>query len=201
MTSDAVSNPGPETTQHQHGAPDSLAPIEIRDTNISCTHRPWPDAAVLPLVFPQKICDGVLKSIRKNTDEGKEKVFARIVVSWLKDPTQCSLDIDLTAKGASALADKIFGKCMSYQKDRGIWLLECDDGVEMSVPCGATFDRCSASALRPLLGELVSITFDNNPRRRRELKTGDKMTRLLCLSFGDDVSPSKFRVILDAEML
>jgi hypothetical protein len=194
-----------QTTEHQSNASATLVPVEthetIDSTNTSSNSGVWPDAAILPSVFPQKLCDGIFKYTRGNKHEHEYEVFACVTQSWQQDATQCSLDIGLTVDGASTVAGEIFQKRISYNKDKTVWVLTFDDGVEASMRPGDTFDRAQDLSMKPLLGKLVSTMFDNNLQRRRELKEGNRMTRLLRLTLGDTNSPSKLHVILEAETL
>ncbi|KAJ3454242.1 hypothetical protein MRS44_018136 [Fusarium solani] len=158
MPSAVVSDSDLQITGHQSNVPATLVPVEthetIDSTNTSSNSGEWPDAAILPSVFPQKLCDGVFKHTRGNKHERDYEVFACVTLSWQQDATQCSLDIGLTTDGASTVAGEIFQKRISYNKDKAVWVLTFDDGVEASMRPGDTFDRAQDLSMKPLLGKL-----------------------------------------------
>lgn len=155
-------------------------------------NKQWLKASVLPTVFPQRMCDGVLK----------DDIFACIKVSYSIDPTQCSLDIDVTRRMASTLSKELFDKFIRYDKENALWVMELSDGTDVRVKGHIEITRAREPSIQPLLGTLVSTTLQNNPQRHEELAKGEAMTRLLTLSiYGDAKTPSQLRIILDAEML
>ncbi|KAH8669288.1 hypothetical protein BGZ61DRAFT_537724 [Ilyonectria robusta] len=160
---DAASSSCEETMQHRLDAPPAVAPSETygitQSTNGNRQRPRWPKASVLPLVFPQRMCDGV----------EKDDIFARIAVSYTQNPAQCSLDIDVTRDMVSILANELFSKRTRYDGENARWVLELADGTDVSVWGELKLERAQESAIEPLLGTLVSTTLQNNPLRRREL--------------------------------
>ncbi|CAH0057210.1 unnamed protein product, partial [Clonostachys solani] len=133
---------------------------EIQPINNLHRNNRWLKASVLPTVFPQRMCDGVLK----------DTIFACINVSYTKDANQCSLDIDVTSGMASTLAKELFDKFIRYDTENAQWVMELSDGTDVFIKEGQVdITRAREPAIQRLLGTLVSTTFQNNPQRHEEL--------------------------------
>ncbi|KAH7132780.1 hypothetical protein EDB81DRAFT_887901 [Dactylonectria macrodidyma] len=149
-----------------------------------------PKADVLPSVFPQRTCDRIVK-------RGSQ---AGITVS-LTDPSTSTLNIEIIRDKMPELAADLFDKRVRYGKTKAEWVVEFDDGTDMTVT-EWKLERVDELRMQRVLGNFISMAIHNDPQRISERDVGDSLTRRLTLSAdGNAHSPGLLQVITDAAVM